>query len=442
MASFPTTPVQIGNAWPQNGPTPSNIPGSSNGNIPPMDERQRDTIVPESEPWDDRRAAQIALADFQKAESYRTANHDWRFRTSDQLYLAWKQRRTWEGTKIPKSSMGIFISLEQIEALLPNVVGALFPDNCQLPFDVEPRPSSTIDEANAVRNLLQYQLQDLGDVGKYMTMREICRRAFKQSLIYGNGIVEFGVMDKWLTRTRLERVQHPHSPDGSTCHHRRTCAYADWTIYQSTVRKTIDQEHVVKPTMRNIDIRDFYIDPNCYSHNIQDAGYCVVRSLPTVNQMMEYARIENFKVPDMQQLLALASKKTTTQGDTSKQQLEAFRGMNWQPTTDYTLDPNLARIELLRYYQRNREVWLLGRSWCAFNQPNQYGILPFLDAFYVDVPSRFYGLSICDLVEGDQRLAEAIINGRIDELNLMIHPPIIKKQGRPFSGSQQRFVQE
>src|SRR5882762_1367434 len=134
MASYPTSPQQMGNSWTVDGPTPSNIPGSTNGNVPPMNDQQRETLVPETSQWTDTRAMQIALADFQKAEAYRTANHDWRFRTSDQMYLAWKQRRTWEGTKIPKSSLGIFIALEQIEALLPNAIGSLFPDNCQLPL--------------------------------------------------------------------------------------------------------------------------------------------------------------------------------------------------------------------------------------------------------------------------------------------------------------------
>src|SRR5207302_1704810 len=111
-------------------------------------------------------------------------------------------------------------------------------------------------------------------------------------------------------------------------------------------------------------------------------------------------------IPDLQGLMRLAKIKTTAQGDTSKQQTESFRGMTWQPATDYTTDPNLARLEVIRYWQANRHVWLLGRQWVAFNQPNQFGILPFLNGFYVDVPGRFAGLSICDLVEGDQKLAE------------------------------------
>lgn len=415
---------------------PSNIPGGPG--IPAMTTEQRENPTPANQKWSDTHAAQIAMGDFKKMESYRTINHDWRFRVSDQLYLAWTQRKTWEGTKIPRSSVSIFLSLEQIEALLPTVVLALFPDNNRLPFDAEPLPSTTMAQAQATRDLLSSQLGDLGEEGHYLTLREICRRAYKQSYIYGNGIVEFGVLDKYVNRTKFDRmvvpirqmVPHPLTgepvavPTGQTTTH---------------VRKTLTQEHIVRPMMNNVDIRDFYWDPNCSSHNIQDGGMCGTRSLLTVNQILEYQDVEGFNIPSASALLKLAQIKTTSQGDTSKMNQESFRGMTWQPAIDYTVDPNLARVEVIRYWQKHHHVWMFGRQWVAYNDTNPYGLLPFLDAFYVDVPGRFAGLSICDLVEGDQKLAEVIINARIDELNLLIHPPIIKKQGRAFSASQQRL---
>lgn len=421
---------------------PSNIPGGPG--IPAMTTEQGENPTPAGEKWSDIKAAQVAMGDFLKAEAYRTINHDWRFRVSDQLYLAWTQRKTWEGTKIPRSSVGIFTALEQIEALLPAVVLALFPDNNRLPFDVEPLPSSTMAQAQAVQDLVDSQLGDLGEVGKYLTLREICRRAYKQSYIYGNGIVEFGVLDRNIMRTKFDRVvvpirqmvPHPITgtpipvPTGQTTTH---------------VRKTLEQQHIVRPLMTNVDIRDFYWDPNCSSHNLQDGSYCATRHLLTVNQLLEYDGTEGINLPNVQgenverELLKLAQIKSTSQGDTSKMNQESFRGMTWQPAIDYTVDPNLARLEVIRYWQKGRHVWMLGRQWTARNDTNPYGILPFLDAFYVDVPGRFAGLSICDLVEGDQKLAEAIINARIDELNLLIHPPIIKKQGRAFTASQQRL---
>lgn len=415
---------------------PNNIPGGPG--IAPLTTEERENPTAPTDKWTDSYAAKITMADFKKAEAYRTINHDWRFRVSDQLYLAWTQRKTWEGTKIPRSSVGIFIALEQIEALLPNVLLSLFPDNNRLPFDVEPEPGSTVEQADATRDLISWQLQDLGEPGRYLTMREIARRAYKSSYIYGNGLIEFGVLDKYVTRSKFERrdvpvrtmVSHPLTgepvavPTGQM---------------KSVISKYMQTEHLVRPILSNTDLRDFYIDPNCSSANVQDADFCATRNLVPVSKLLELVGVDGFNIPSPQALVKLAQIKTTSQGDTTKMNQESFRGMTYQPSLDYSADPALARVEVIRYWQKGRHVWMFGRQWVAYNKVNAFNILPFLNAFYIDVPSRFYGLSICDLVEGDQKLAEAIINARIDELNLMIHRPLIVKEGRAFSASQQRI---
>ena len=415
---------------------PTNIPNGPG--IPALTTEERENPKLPTDKWTDTYAAQICLGDFKKAEAYRSINHDSRFRISDQLYLAWTQRKTWEGTKIPRSSVGIFLALEQIEALLPTVVLSLFPDNNRLPFDVEPQPGTPVQSAQAVRDLISWQLQDLGEPGKYLSLREIARRAYKQSYIYGNGLVEFGVLDRNITRNHFTRTQVPVR---QTISHPLTGepVAVPTGQFRSVVQKHLQLEHVVRPMLADVDIRDFYWDPNCNSHNVNDGGYCAHRSLVPINKLIEYANTDGFRIPSVSDLLKLSQIKNMTMGDSSKQNQEAFRGMTYQPTTDYSMDPALARVEVIRYWQANRHVWMLGRQWVAYNQPNQFGMLPFLDAFYVDVPGRFAGLSICDLVEGDQKLAEAIINARIDELNLMIHRPLIVKEGRAFSASQQRL---
>lgn len=415
---------------------PTNLQGGPG--LAPLTTEERENPKAPTDVWDDTYAAKIAKGDFQKAEAYRSINHDSRFRISDQLYLAWTNKKTWEGTKIPRSSIGIFLALEQIEALLPNVVLSLFPDNNRLPFDVEPEPGSTVEQANAVRDLISWQLQDLGEPGRFLTLREVARLAYKQSYIYGNGLVEFGVLDRYITRNHFTRqnipvrqmIPHPQTGEPVA---------VPTGAMKSIVSRNLQTQHVVKPVLSPTDIRDFYWDPNCSSHNVNDGTFCATRHFMTVNKLREYDGADGFKIPKLPELVRLAEIKTTSQGDTSKQSQESFRGNSWSPAIDYTNDPGLKRVEVIRYWQANRHVWLLGRQWVAYNQPNQFGMLPFLDAFYVDVPGRFAGLSICDLVEGDQKLAEAIIQARIDELNLMIHRPLIVKEGRAFSASQQRL---
>jgi len=112
--------MQIGNDPGPNGPPPTNVSLSA----PTLEQQQR-TVAP-TEMWTDFQAKNIALASFQRMEGWRSSNHDWRFRTSDRLYLAYREKQTWEGTKMPRSSISIFLALEQIQSLMPSVVNALF----------------------------------------------------------------------------------------------------------------------------------------------------------------------------------------------------------------------------------------------------------------------------------------------------------------------------
>jgi len=209
--------------------------------------------------------------------------------------------------------------------------------------------------------------------------------------------------------------------------------------FTSHVRKTLTQQHVVRPMMTNVAIQDFYISPNCTSHNVQDSGDCATRHLMTINELEELEGNGSIQLPGRDGLSKLANIKSATQGDNGKAMQSNYLGFSYQPANDYSADPNLRRVEVIRYFQKNRVVYLLGRQWVALNDWNQYNVLPFISDFYIRVPNRFYGLSVCDLVEPDQKLAEAIINGRIDELNLLIHPPLIIKEGRAFSAANSRL---
>jgi hypothetical protein len=418
--------------------TPSIQPSVGNP-TPVLSSEEQKQLTSPTDKWSPRQAAAIALGDWEKAENYWNQNLAKRIRTSDELYLAWRQKKVWEGTKIPRASIPIFLALEQIEALLPSVIGALFSDN--LNFDCEPRPSSTWEQAHAVRDLLRYQLSDISDKrGAYITIREVVRRALKSSLVYGNGIIEVGYLMQQIQRVlwqkqmlpRRQMLQHPQfgpmmAPTGEL----------DIHIVQSTVT-----DNISKPTLQFTDIRDFRIDPNCYSPNVQDAEYCGTRHFRTIEWLKDMAKSDaRIQLPSDKDLIELAHRKTNTQSDATKSQTEVARGNFWQPNTDQSIDPNKQRLEIIRYWQSTRHVWVIrGYNDCPiYNEANETHMLPFLDAFHVDVPGRFYGLSICDLVEGDQKLAASILEARIDELNLMIHAPIVRRRGTMLPGTDRRM---
>lgn len=379
-------------------------------------------IVRITEKWDDKTAQKTAKADFESAERFRMANHDRRFVESDRLYLGWVNRKTWEGTKIPRSAVPVMMLFSQLEALLPHVVSAIFSQD--IPFDCEALPGTTLEQARAVRLLIANQLDDIdGADVKYKTLREIFRLSYKSALQYGNGYVEFGWLEQIVQRVIWERfpelalMQHPQGgvfpiPTG-----------------KSQIRQSVQNQKISKPILYYRDIREIYIDPNCSSPNVQDAQFISHRGLMSIESLLDYAQTEGFNIPSETDLQKLAGQKFYTQGDNDKAQTEAYRGGYWQPVIDYSSDPAQKRVEVIRYWQKGRAVWLLGREHVAFNDSNQYGMLPFFSTFYTDVLGRHYSLSLADLIEGDQKLAESILNSRIDELNLMIHSPVIKKRG-------------
>lgn len=391
-----------------------------------LTEQERNTVIVDPQEWPDATAKKFTLQDFQTSETFRAQNHDRRFRESDRLLTGWRVQKVWEGTRIPRSNVPIYIGLQEIEVLLPRVLSVIFSDNP--PFEFMPEPGSPLGAAYAVKALIASQLRDVGKPGQFLTLREVCRRAYKSGLTYGAGPIEFGWHIQQINRTIYDRRV---VADMATINHPQYGPVQVPTGQMKIVAQQIQDKRIIsKPLLSNLDVRDFYPDPNCTSPNPNDGQFASTRHLFTIEEVKDLAVLPGFNIPtDDKYLLELAGKKFTTQGDTSKQVQESWRGNQHMPTQDSSVDPALKRIECIRYWRKNRNVWLLGREHVAYNQCNPYGMLPFLNAFYTDFLGRFYGFSICDLVEGDHKLAAEIINSRIDELNLIIHAPIVRKRG-------------
>ena len=404
----------------------------------PLTTEQQNILTLPTDPWSPQRALAIAKGDFDQSERFRmSAGHDQRFRNADELFLGWCPQQVWEGTRVPKSSIGVPISMDQIEALMPVVMASMFPlrDN----VEVWPKPGTTQEEARATYDLLMSQFDDADD-DTFVSCREPIRQAFKEGFIYGNGILEI----YWKYR-KIKRKKQIATwvPVGKTV--------VDPITGQPTQVLTGESNRVVKeveyfeeinaPALRFVDIRDFYIDPNCPGPNVQQGRYAAVRALVAIGDLKTlYRGKPGFDIPDDATLAAMANNKTGAYADNLKTSVDTYRGVFSQPQTDFTDNPDLKRLEVVRYYTRDRCVWLLNREWVAYNSCNPVGFLPFINAFYVDVPNRFYGLAVTDVVEGEQRLQQGIINSRVNELALTINPPFAKKRGTSILSSSLRIT--
>lgn len=398
--------------------------------------QEANTITPVNTQWTDDFAKKIALADFNKAATFRNQNHDRRFRESNRLLTGWTEKKVWEGTRIPRSALPVYIALQEIQVLLPRVLSVIFDD--PTPFEAYALPGSTLAQAYAIKSLIGSQIRDIGKPGQNLTIRELCRRSYESALTYGAGPIEVGWLQQSVNRTVYDRRA---VADTVTVPHPVTAEPVQVPNGQLRFQIVNRQEtyQINRPYAQPVQIEDFYIDPNCTSPNPQDALFTATRHLIPIRDIKTYSNLPGFKIPDDKDLLELAHQKGATIGDTSKQMQESYRGNQYQPAQDQSADPELSRVEMIRYWRKDRYVWLLGREWNMCNEPNPYGIIPHFNSFYTNYLGRFYGFSICDLVEGDHKLAQNIINNRVDELNLILHAPIVRKRGAFVGASGKRF---
>jgi hypothetical protein len=298
-------------------------------------------------------------------------------------------------------------------------------------FFADALPGTDAEDARLVRELMIEQMRQ-------SRIREVFRRAFKSAFLYGNGIIELGMLYQETDRPffrvdfipQTRRVRLPflggitvNLPTGEK---------------KRRITEETRQEIINRPFAKSVSLKDFYVDPNCPSPRVQDSRFAHKRAFMTVDELDRLRDQPGFKIPPKLQLILMAEKKLTTEGDRTKESTEDIRGNIWNSAQDTSVDPGSKRIEVLGYWTKERHVWVLNREHTAYNIPNPVGIIPFFDVFYTDVLDRFYGLAVTDIAEPDQRLMQGIINARIDELALSIHRGIIKRRGMSIPAYQRR----
>lgn len=390
---------------------------------PLSSDEQAKILLPE-DPWSKRMAWQIVSNDWAQAEQYRINAHDWRYRNSDELYLGYSGQRYWDGTRIPRSSLGVPVCFTQIESLLPKTVKAITdPSGFQFKSEIDLGDDEELILI-AWREMVLKQLDDTG-------FREKIRRALKAKYTYGQGIVEVGfeeyedetvIVSKTSTPRGMVMMNHPMAGP----------VPMPTSIDQKFSRK-VTKETKLRPFVRYRSTKDIYVDPNCESPLINEAEWIFDRYYMTARAIKMLAKRPGFKIPNDEYLTALSHSKSTAQQDVTKQAAELYRYNQWNPAQDYTNDPSLKRIAVVVRTSPDRKVFWLqggqGEESIIYNEPNKYGEINYFNSFYADVLDRWQALSVPDVIEGEQRLQQATINARIDELALAIHKPKYKRRG-------------
>lgn len=344
-----------------------------------------------SDPYSVEYALSLSNQTYWAYETFRTMNHDRRWNTHDSLYYGYVPPRVWDGTNIARSSLSMPIVFDQVEAALPVISQAIFGIGPEW-FQVEAEPGTNPADAREIQDALAYVMEHPKDELGSSSQAEL-ELAIKQILIYGNG----GVSIEW-------------DP-----------------VLQRTV-------------LANVDIRDIYVDPGLDTPSIDASRSVIRRRFMTVEELWNLRSDPRMNIPSLEILHYFAKNVPQAPADQTKRVQEAIRGVYFSPGfTDHIPLPSAQKIEVLIYYSKDRIIWNLNKQWIAYNGPNPYNFIPFAFAPCYIVPGRFYAMSIADVQENNQRYIEALINGRLDEISLALHPPRVQKRNSLMTPAQQRW---
>jgi len=333
----------------------------------------------------DAAAVKLVVSTFGVYESQRRS-HEERWKVAENLYHGVVEKRKWEGTEVERASLPVMISYDQVESAFPILTEELFVHYPTF-FDVLPRGNTTPQEAAQQRDQLADYLEtptdETGVTG--IVHLGIC---LKQSLIYGDGMVE--------------------------------------VVWDSELKQ---------PVVEFADLRDVYFDLSTPAPLIDLSPSLIQRKLLTVEELVRIRGTKGVDIPSDEILNFLAKASWISSGDMVRR-AAARAAKETIPLGMLRTDPQHQQIEVLVYWTRDRLIWVLGRVWCVVNEKNPYGFIPYCKAPFNFVPGRPYGMSLPDVLEGEQKYAQGIRNARLDNLALALRPPRKRIAGTPVNPSK------
>src|SRR5215469_574102 len=380
------------------------------------------------QPEDDA-AVQLVVKDLNLAEYYILAKGmtvSWD--RDDRLFLFRMPQAFWEGSSVPRASLGIPLIFEHVESLMPQIMSSLFSDNP--PFDVTAKAKTRPEVARAVRKLITAQMEAMG-------FQEQVRLGLKESLVYGTGIWKYGFCEK----------------EG----HKLTYKYADVPEIRSIGLGTVelptkDSQKVIEhiepyiwhePWFERIHIRFVVADPALRVPDIRCAKYVIHRTYPDLEELEQLRNQPGYRLPSPEFLADLyrppreAPERSLLEGRSTSSVLNTgissldinmeFRAMpRWQ---DSSRDPNKQPLELCEYTSDSKVISVLNRKLCIQNEPNRMNKINYFSVSFADVLDSWYGLGISQLLAGEQRLQQGVINSRLDELALRLSGTFMRTRG-------------
>lgn len=377
----------------------------------------------------DEDALRLVLKDLNLGEYYILAKGmtvEWD--RDDRLYLFRMPQAFWEGSSVPRSSLGMPLIFEHIESLMPQIMNSLFSDNP--PFAASARPRTKATAAQAVTQVISKQLVDIG-------FKEQARLGVKEGLQYGTGVWKYYWKREKKYRSIYEYEGQPklEKVEGGTV--------TIPTDKSQKVVERIEEYECNTPCLERVHIRFVVVDPGCREPDIRKAKYVIHRTYPTLEDLEHLRDQPGYTLPSKEFLASLfepprenaersllEGRSTTSVLNTGVSSLDInmeFKAMpRWQ---DSSRNPNEMPLELLEYTTPTRIICVLNRKLVIKNDTNPFGKINYFSICNTDILDSWYGMGVSRLLAGEQRLQQGVINSRLDDLALRLSGTFLRKRG-------------
>jgi hypothetical protein len=338
--------------------------------------------------------------------------------TATSLYQSPYASRYWEGTQTERANIPFFTVANAVNALAPQIVNGLFYDNP--PFMTQNRPGTKKAVADAIGDLLDYQLTDID-------FKEEIRLGTVNALLFGTSIFKWG----WETFTKERKIYKRKNSD-------RSVSLSSGSVVfhpdDDEIDEEIVEEYVDRPTFEHIvNLRHVLVDPGLQVPDIRKAKYAIHRLYLTWNDLDKLRQRPGFEIPSREELLELflpPREPAEMAGQENMMRNPLWDARSAMRYEDQTIDPFDQPLEVLERWTKDSYIVVLNKKLVICNDNNPYGVIPFLSVGWWDVPEAFWSMGLAKTIGSEQRLQQGITNTWLDQATLNLNGVYIRVKGK------------